>query len=152
MRDIRQDLAERLNDIRAERSRLAAEAEELEDQEEAIKALVQVENRRFHSRQVTLFAASIPDPAVAEAMESASPLAQALLEALSDGKEWSLDRLKPFAEQRGIQPDTRSSLGRMIHGALMSLKLQGLVEISSPGSWKLVARRTANPSTIQAAE
>jgi hypothetical protein len=153
MRDIRQDLAERINAIRTEQSRLATELKELEAEEEALKALLQAENRRFPKRGATLFAAAIQDPAVAEAMESASRLGQVVLEALSDGKEWSLNRLKPFAEQRGIHPDSpKASLGRMIHGSLMSLKQQGLAEISSFGNWKLAARRQNGASTTRAAE
>jgi len=60
-----------------------------------------------------------------------------VLEALRDGHIRDLDELKAMAAKRGLTVPDGSSLGRVIHGALLGLRSNGQVISLGGGKWKI---------------
>ena len=94
MRDIRDDLADRLRELGDERRRLAATLKALEMQEVAVKALLDAENRQFGVPTASLgqigTSGNVPD------LKSSRRF---VLECLGDGQESSVSRMRRQASQ-----------------------------------------------------
>ena len=135
MRDIRDDLKERLETIEKEKANASIKLErtllELDARERVLEDLLRQENVRAHEGQPELFIASLLTEA-----EHETPLTRFILQAMADGQVWSLEKLKARAEEAGIMTDTDSP-GRSLHGALLALKARGLSEIMEKGVWRL---------------
>ena len=141
MRDIRADIKERLESVATKRERLQQALVDLDDEERTLQTLLTAENARFHSREPSLFG---PITGVE------SSITQFLLDAMSDGKAWSLERLKDLAGDRGIFTAANVSLGRVLHMALVGLKRRGIVEQVDDGVWKLVQNDAPSAKTDEA--
>jgi hypothetical protein len=140
MRDIRDDLNDRLRKIAELRQHLLGQLRALEVQEAAAKAMLLAEDARFGGEELPL-----GDSASAQPVTSpTSVFRRFVLECLNDGREWSLSRLSKEATARGISTTIDRSLGRSLHAALLGLKQQGIVEIPEPGHWKLIRHDTVS--------
>ena len=65
-----------------------------------------------------------------------------VLGVLSDGQMRSLGVIKQEAERRKFYVPENASLGRVLHGALMGLKVSGQVEMVEKGVWKIAEQNT----------
>jgi len=144
MRDIRDDLAERLQRIEQERTRLTAALRALEIQEAAVKALLAAEDRRLGGDALPLGdETAIPETATSPT----SVFRRFALACLSNGQEWSLSQIRKAAVERGIATfSADKSIGRSLHAALLGLKQQGLVVAPVPGHWRLVRHQSGGGS------
>ena len=143
MRDIRSDIKERLDAAIEERERINKRLQDLQDQEESLRDLLEAENERWHSREPSLF------PTVRHRERRVllePPVAQFLLDTMADGTAWSLARLKNHAEKGGVLLGNVAP-GRVLHGGLLGLKKRGLVEIVESGVWRLKKADTPSDST-----
>jgi hypothetical protein len=142
MRDIRDDLTDRLKVIAEKRRRILAAIKALDVQEAAIKSLLEAEDTRFGGESLPLGERADANALQATATAPTSIFRRFVLECLNNGQEWSLSRMRRQAIESGLSPnEDGQSLGRQLHAALLGLKQQGLVEIPEPGHWKLVRPR-----------
>lgn len=137
MRDIREDLRQRLTKIAAQRGELQSRLSWLNEMENHIKAALEYE--RFHSEsdQTNLF---VEEPAEGEH----SVISQFIRETLSDLNGRTLDELKLAAQQRGLEFGEKNP-GRVLHFALVGMKQGGIVHRDPEGRWRLL-----NASGVQA--
>jgi len=140
-RDIREDLRQRITDIRDQRK--AAEEQyrvtvrSLDDREKALQKLLEDENHRFPSYSPSTV------PRVEAFTGSPSQLAMI---ALADGKPHTLEEIKAKAGELGLRAADGAYLGRVLHGALVSLKREGIVDVVGPSTWQNAHRNTASVS------
>jgi len=128
MRDIRDDLRQRLVKIGIQRGELQARLAWLGQMQEHIKAAIEYEAAQSENDQSTLFS---------ETTESdRSPLAQFIRESLSDLRPRTLDELKVAATSRGLDFKGKNP-GRVLHFALVGMAQSNLVESLGNGTWKL---------------
>ena len=135
MRDIRQDLKERL-------AALAAERSELDRREEVLRRLLAEEETRS-AREPSLFSHATASEQEAESTSNSRTF---VMEALSDRQEWSLDQLKDWARVLCVDFKGKSP-GQSLHGTLVSMKRSGLVDQSGKGVWRLPKRDTPPAET-----
>ena len=131
MRDIRADIKERLESVATKRERLQDALVNLDEQERMLQTLLTAENARFHSREPSLFGH------ITGAKPVETSISAFLIEAMSDGNNWPLERLKQLALEQGILSPDDGAIGRSLHGALIGLKRRDLAEIVESGVWKL---------------
>lgn len=131
MRDIRQDLRERLAAIRARREALERTMSTLAAQEESYSKLLEEEESMWEQVNPPLFAG-------AEERAQGSPLSQVLLDTLkSKSGTASLEELKEAAVRRGV-PFGGKRPGRVIHFAMLGMQQHKLVDRRTDGNWILV--------------
>lgn len=128
MRDIRDDLRQRLVRIGLQRAELQARFEWLGQVEGHIKAAIEYETSQAENDQSMLFS----EPSVSDH----SPLGQFVREALSDLKPRSLDELKNLAASRGLDFREKNP-GRVLHFTLVGMAQNNLVERLASGDWRL---------------
>ena len=133
MRDIRNDLAERLKDIEAERTRLLQRLDELTPTEQALQALLAEEEARWSRLQPPLFAVQSERT---NGKKARTEVSQFLMNALADGKPKAVQALKESALKLGIAFGSKKP-GRVIHMALLGMAQNGLVEMVTKGVWKV---------------
>ena len=148
MRDIRNDLKERLESLSQERDGLEKQYQgrlrEFEGRESLLRQLLHQEDVRALGDQPSLFR----KVREGQADKETSDLTRLILDMLADGQNWSLDRLKEAGEKRGVLGGFESP-GRSIHGALLSLKRQAKVQNIDQGVWrqsKMKDAPTAEPA------
>jgi hypothetical protein len=130
MRDIRQDLRERRDSVRAKREAMESEIVSLKSQEQAYDRLIGEEDALWAKVSPTLF--------IDENVAAGSILSQVLLDTLkSKSGGASLEELKASAVQRGI-PFGDKQPGRVIHFAMLGMAQHKLVERKGDGNWMLV--------------
>lgn len=138
MRDIREDLRQRLQSIAAQRGEMQARLQWLDQAETHIKGLLEYERIQAELNQEPLFAEPIrPD-------EDRTEIAQFLRDALADGAPRSLDDLKKAAAVRSINFHEKIP-GRVLHFALLGMAQGGVVEMVDKGVWKLKTEIQASP-------
>lgn len=125
MRDIRDDLRERLKDVDRRRA-------VLDDEERGIKALLASEDKRFadsnHSPRASHLMSAVDDNGFGK-----TPLSRLILNALKSYHEpVGLDDFKQFALSSGFNFGEQSP-GRTLHWALVGLTENGHLECSGSG-------------------
>ena len=130
MRDIRQDLKERLGTVFTKRHSLTKELQSLDEQAARIKALLDAEDAMWQEINPPLFE-GLNDKT------QSSPLSQVLLDVLraKDGPA-TLDELKDAAVRRGV-PFGDKQPGRVIHFAMIGMAQHNLVARHADGRWGL---------------
>lgn len=126
MRDIRDDLRERLAATVKERTDLLQQVRALEERERRLRALL----REEEIAGVSLHHGSL---AVGEASGGAF-LREFILGSLADGHSWSLEALKEQAHAMGLA--TIGTAGRSLNITLVNLLRQGLVTREQDGKWR----------------
>src|ERR1700733_1338709 len=96
MRDIREDLKERITSVSKERADLQARLETVANQEVTLKSLLVEGNARWNGLEPKLF----DPPSSALNGHKLKPLGRLLLELLTDGTAWTTDRLARAAVER----------------------------------------------------
>lgn len=131
MRDIREDLRQRLQSIAIQRGQLQARLAWLDQAEANIKGLLEFEKMQVDADQQVLFE---QEPPVGE--EERSAIARFLRDVLMDGRPRTLDELKQAAFTRGLAFGDKNP-GRVLHFALLGMAQSGIVEMVGKGIWQL---------------
>ena len=119
MRDIREDLKERLEHIRQQITVLQA-------REKSLMNLISVEEADFGGGQENLFA---------QQTEGDNPIRQFIINALGDGSTvWSVDDLKDRADDLGLEIPSQHP-GRSLNINLVSMVRSGMVAKDGAGDW-----------------
>ena len=139
MRDIRDDLRERLETIAAEKRRLQDQVTSLDRQEASVKVLLADEDNRWSGVQPKLFLPTrggngrIQHAAAPEL--TGTPLSQMIREILSDGVGRTARGIGEIVKQRGF-PFGEKHPSRVVHFALLGMDQNKLVQ-SRKGVWTL---------------
>jgi hypothetical protein len=147
LRDITNDLRERLAMAQEMRAKLQKELASLDTYEAQLTGLLAIEEKNL--KDGTISAATV-DLAVSAAIDAAVEQEQDpeivevgdeefeadLLKILSDGMNWEHARIKEAMETMTWRPNQGSSLGRQIHGTLLSMRHRNLVELVGKGVWR----------------
>jgi hypothetical protein len=137
MRDIREELKQRLSQIEYQRATLRSRMVWLDEMETHIKAALEYEKMHSDPGQANLFS---EEPLGVER----SATGRFIREALSDLRPKTLDELKLAAEQRGMMFGEKNP-GRVLHFALVGMKQSGIVERSAEGRWRLLTKPGTEP-------
>lgn len=129
MRDIREDLRQRLMKITAQRGELRARLAWLDEMEGHLKAALEYERGQAEFDQTGLL---FDEPVEGER----SATALFIREALGDLRAHTLEELKASAHQRGLAFGEKNP-GRVLHFALVGMKQGGIVDRDSEGRWRL---------------
>jgi len=124
MRDIRQDLRERLMTVQNELLELRKRVTDLEDERRSLLSLSEAENRRWVTAENIIHSERIPT--VREVID----------ELLNTGEEWSALTMAQVALKRGCDFEG-SAPGRAVHGILLGMLKSGQVETLGEGRWRL---------------
>lgn len=128
MRDIRQDLQDR---IKAIDSNLAA----LQEQKQLLSVLLKAEEGQW--------AMSAPNPkgTIPVALNGHSPkLRDIIMDVLENGESWPSSSIASVALKRGIDFG-KSQPGRSVHFTLVDMARKGQVESAGYGSWRLAKNK-----------
>jgi predicted nuclease with TOPRIM domain len=145
MRDIRDDLRERLKALRQERdalqTQLAAKLAEIDEYEKQVSALLALEDRRQESRQESNgFAPSAKTAVAPKTAEMRNEFERAILDLMGNDKVWDHSDLRHRLESEGWKTSS-GSLGRVLHGVLLSLRSRELiVHTGDFGKWRITAQ------------
>jgi hypothetical protein len=131
MRDIRQDLKERLGILEARRSELHSELKEMDEESATVIRLLDIEDRRFPPEQL---GQTEPEPTVALAEFIFTELGKRPL-----GK----DEMRPVAERGGYFKDTESP-GRVLHLTLVNMERANRIRVREDGKYEQARREPAN--------
>ena len=122
VRDIREDLKERLEHIRQQITVFQA-------REKSLMNLISVEEADFGGGQENLFA---------QQTEGDNPIRQFIINALGDGSTvWSVDDLKDRADDLGFEIPSQHP-GRSLNINLVNMLRSGMVAKDGDGDWYLV--------------
>lgn len=130
MRDIRDDLKERIASVSKEREDLQARLEAVANQEVALKSLLAEENARWNGLEPKLF--DVPNSTLNG--HKLKPLGRLLLELLTDGNTWTTDRLARATVDRKFPFGEKKSINRAVHFGCVGLKKKRLIE-QNRGGW-----------------
>lgn len=134
MRDIRQDLRERLKAMEAETAALQKRLADLDQYCKRLQAVLDLEEARWAGKQPLLF-----EEHRDEKRGEHETLGTFLRRTMSDGQVWSLERLKEVAKRENINFRGKRP-GSALHFALVALKNAGQVELEGRGLWRLMRR------------
>lgn len=140
MRDIRDDLRERLDTITAEKRRLEEQLASLTRQEASVKTLLADEDDRWSRMQPKLFSGNGQSQRRQEEL-TGTPLSKMIREILSDDVARSAREIGDLVKQQGY-PFGEKHPSRAVHFALIAMEQSKLVE-GQKGVWKL-GRQVAN--------
>lgn len=144
-RDIRKDLAERIEAARARKEKALADAEAAAAEEEHAKALFALENRRIHGSAPRI---RLRRPS----KKPGSPVAEFLEQALSNGHPRSLDELNTMAWNWGVEIEDGKSLKRSLNAALLGWKRYGRAEKDEDGKWRILKQDAPPAATDEASD
>ena len=133
MRDIRQDLQERLEEIEVERAQIGRRIQVVQERAQMVAAMLKAEEQRWAERQ-----AAFPSltPNGKKAKRVTTPLGRVLVAALADQRQHSLDDLKEAAVNAGMDFGKKHP-GRVIHFALIGMQQNKIVERTPSGEWQI---------------
>lgn len=135
MRDIREDLKERIRVLTLEQERLQKEIAELEGKKNLLGDLLHAEELRWCAVQP----ASIESPpgAPPAAPVAHRSLRELILDIMSDYDSWSGSMITRIACNRGFRFGA-SSPGRVVHYTLIGMAKIGWVEQLGQGRWRRI--------------
>ena len=124
MRDIRDDLRERLDAIHAEQEGYRQKLGALEAQKKLLTTLLEAEERRWDA---------------VDEVKKQFDLSNAICDIMSDGGEWFGGTVAEVLLKRGYDFGTGKP-GRVVHFTLLGMARRNLVESIGDGRWKLKPR------------
>lgn len=148
MRDIRDDLKERLSLLRAERDALQAQLKsklaEIDVYEQQLTTLLALEEAR--ADPLGSAASSGTDAAESEEIQEGSDgeFEADILKILSDGKAREHAEIKAEMGDMGWKSTKPGTLGRQIQGVLLTLKNRGALEYVGHRIWRKAKVGAAN--------
>ncbi len=133
MRDIREDLQERLEEVEVQRAELGRRLQSLNERAQMIADMLKVEEQRWAERQ-----AAFPTltPNGKKAQRVTTPLGRVLVAVLADQRQHSLDDLKAAAANAGMDFGKKHP-GRVIHFALIGMQQNKIVKRTPSGEWQI---------------
>lgn len=137
MRDIRDDLRQRLTKIGIQRGELQARLTWLARMQEHIEAALEYETT-LSDNQAMLFSEHVGE------LNRSSSLAQFIRESLADLRPRTLDELKIAANAKGLDFKDKNP-GRVLHFALVGMAQSNLVESLGGGVWRLRQQSIIEP-------
>src|SRR5260370_29575501 len=138
MRDITQDLQDRLGALEAERNRLQKRITDLEEQRALLTALLQQERRRWSDSQEELPTGG----------HMRLELSEIIHDIMSDGTSWLGKAVAGVAMKRGYQFG-KSKPGRVIHSTLIGMQNKGQVKSLGEGKCKLASQRETRSTDVE---
>lgn len=137
MRDIREDLKERMELMARERQNLEVRLASLAQQATILEALLEQENQRIHasSNQPSLSFVQPSAPKI-NGEKYSSPLSLAVLEVFRTINPANLGQFKAQAQRDRVEFGGKHP-GRAIHFLLLGMEQNGLVERLEDGRWRL---------------
>ncbi len=150
MRDIRDDLRERLHGLREQRdllqAQLQAKLDEIALYEQHLSALLDMEEKRADAEQPRLAFDGPPPPDMVGPQLSVSAkdkLESVILVLLQDGQPRGHTVIRDELERAGFGIGERH-FGRKVHGTLMSMRSREMVENLGFGTWRRVIPQRAD--------
>ncbi|RTL73544.1 MAG: hypothetical protein EKK36_14400 [Bradyrhizobiaceae bacterium] len=154
MRDIRDDLKQRVALLQAERDELQRQLKEklaeLDEYEEQLSALLALEERRASKKaEVPEVPAPLTAPIQNNRTEDASADVQtknferSILEIMGNDEDWTHAEIKEQITKQGWS--AKGSLGRAIQGQLLSMKQRGLIDFVGDKKWR---KKTATAAML----
>lgn len=132
MQDIRQEIKERIRQVREQCEKVQKQLAELEATDKNLQAVLASENALWERLAPPLFRG-----AEAEGSSSGSgKLGGVLLDLLRNEQVWSVHQFKTELDNRGY-PFGDKAAGRVIHFALVGLLKKNAVKKLGHGSWEL---------------
>ena len=143
MRDIRQDLRERLEHLEKELEEASARIDVLQGRRNHLQTLLDAENdewdplsvQRPSFRRLRRKAQSDSDEPDEPPINGSSVLASILRSVLADGEDHHLDHMVEAARNRGF-PFGDKSPGRVVHFALVGMKKGGQTQQLGGSFWR----------------
>jgi len=132
MRDIRKDLAERMERAKTRKALLLNEIERTDNTIASLQSLLDQEEAEWQSRQPSL----IDLGRDVSPVRTHSELSRFLLTTLSDGKLHRTDELAALAQSRNI-PIKSKSYKRAVHFSLVGMKNNRLVDWVESRVWRI---------------
>lgn len=134
MRDIRQDLRERLDDIAAERSKLQAQVANLQTLEDTYKAALREEELRIARISPSAQVKPLPFPA-----SSSSGLGPIIMRVFrTKQRALALDEVRDEILTAKAFDFGEKKPGRSVHFGLVALKNGGEIEQLEDGRWRML--------------
>jgi hypothetical protein len=141
MRDIREDLVERLRSLEKEReaikARVKAELHQLDLYEEQLKGLLALEVARAEASDL----AETAEESAERSEEVHAEFEADLLKILNDGKDHQHTSIRKAMEELGWHAKDGGKLGRQIHGVLLTLKNRKVVDYLGGSTWRKIRIR-----------
>lgn len=146
MRDIRDDLTERIEAARAKKQKAQALIREAEAEETSAKAMLEAENRRLQSGSAIKW-----QPHTRPRLQEETPpsVREFLDKTLRDGKPRSQEVVYQLAEKANVMVEEGKFLRRSINAALQFMLLHNLVEKTKADEW-VMKRNTPAAETAGA--
>jgi hypothetical protein len=148
VKNLRDELLERLERVRGEHGQLTQRLNRLIELEQAIDLLIREEDLRIQTTQLSL----LPVKAVnGRKVIGRTELSRFIVRALADGKSRSLNELVDMAKNENISFDNKSPK-RVLHFALVGLKRNNYARTPSKSVWQLTEKAIIKPTTIESEE
>jgi hypothetical protein len=138
MRDIREDLKERIDLLARTRQMHEIEIASLAQQSIVLESLLEQENQRVASSTQSALTFVEPPPArLPNGRKYSTPLSLAVIEAFRTHNPATLGQLKNQAARDRVEFGGKHP-GRAIHFLLLGMEQNGLVERTEDGRWRLI--------------
>jgi hypothetical protein len=136
IRDLREDIRQRLQLIAIERGQIQERLSVLEETEQHLRSFAKYEEMRVKYEQEQNMSLPFVPPDEQPTESERSLLSQFLRRTLADAKNWSLDELKEAAIKSNLSFDGKNP-GRVLHFALLGMSQSGLVQMVEKGVWRM---------------
>lgn len=133
MRDIRNDLRERIEEVEQERAVAKRQLDALALRGARLSEMLKDEEIKWSQRQAPLPLDGTNGHAP---RRMTTRLGQTIYDVLSDGRDWPLSNVTQVVVEQGV-PIKGKHPGRAVHFALVALKQNGIVDMPSSGMWRL---------------
>jgi hypothetical protein len=143
MRDLRDELRQRLREIEIKRAALKEQLSYLDESESNLKQVLIYEEMRVRAEEHNLVLPFLSSPGDQPIEPGGSKLTLFLRDKLSNGQTWSLSDLKELAQSSGIDFAGKQP-GRVLHFALLGMEQNGAVEMVEKGVWRMRNEREVN--------
>jgi hypothetical protein len=144
MRDIQDDLRQRITKITIQRAELKNRLAWLDKVEEHLKVALEYERAQSDAKFDTISGEDV-------LFQDQSTLTSFVREALADYRPCSLSVLKDLAKNRKLDFGEKNP-GRVLHFVLIGLKHSGLTERDKNGLWRLLRPEEINANYPEAAD
>ena len=133
MKNITDELCQRLATVQEERDRLSHRLEELQDVEKAIDLLIKNEESRTKTSQLPLLSVSNGN---GKSIVGKTDYSRFIFQVLADGKPRALKELVAIAKKENISFQKKSP-GRVLHYTLVGLSRNNYTRKTGAGIWQL---------------
>jgi len=140
MKDIKEELQQRLAELKEERNKLSHRLAVLQEKQKAIELLMQEEDLRAQPQL------SLPLSYTGHKAIGGTPFSRFIFKVLADGKPKTLKEIVKLAKNETL-PFGKKNPGRVLHFTLAGLKQNDYTRVVSPGVWQLTAKAISRQSS-----